>query len=522
MTKIDPHSFLADFLQEAAELVDTIEGALLRLDEASEEARGELVEQVLRELHTLKGNSGMMGLVELQERVHQLEDAVAELDLDEPEVDPLLPALDEARELLESTGAVHAATAAARKEETDKAEGLGERLSDTVRVSFSDLDSLVDRLMEVVVFRNRLRDAVVTGQGETQNAENRQAWSRVSHAETALAKTLEHLRTEVMALRMVPLAGVLERLRRIVHDESGRSGKQVGLDLAGGSTPVDKALLELASEALGHLVRNAVIHGVETPEVREGKGKPPQGRIEVAARVQSEELVIRVQDDGAGIDLETLRERARDQGTMPDGPRELLDVVFLPGVSSQEATDLGAGRGMGLAAVQAAVKRQGGHIEVASEKGRGTRFDLHLPLVVSITGALMLGVDGEEYALPVAAVVETTALSAEQRHEIHGATVLRWRGISLPLLDLGAHFGTSPEPRRDGHVVVIEVGDRLRGLVVDELLGLREVVVKSLDTEFVGNPTGILGSTVLGDGRAVLILDAPSLMETSLGREKSA
>lgn len=517
MSQIDPNSFLADFFEEASELVDSVEKDVLRLATASSSERSGLLEGVLRDLHTLKGNSGMMGLAELQERVHQLEDEVGEVDPEiQPTVDHLLAGVDEVRDLLTATRE--------RGGEADTPPDLGSggsrsRLTSSVRISFTPLDALVDRLMEVVIFRNRLAEVVARGLREAGSSEGLQRWREASRSEAALAKILEQLRSEVMALRMVPLDGVLERLRRIVHDESQARHRQVELRVEGGETPVDKALLELASEALGHLVRNAVIHGIEDPESRKKLGKPEVGRLEIAARVQSEELVIRVEDDGGGIDLAALRRRATAQGQLPEGPHSLFDVVFLPGVSSQSATDLGAGRGMGLAAVQEAVKRQGGHIEVDSQPGVGTRFDLYLPLVVSITRALLLAADGEQYALPVGAALETLTLSPGQRHEIQEAGVLRWRGRTLPLLDLGIHFGTRREPRQEGHIVVLEVAERLRGLVVDELLGLREIVVKSLDAEVVGRPLGILGSTVLGDGRAVLILDPPGLMEARVTRE---
>jgi two-component system chemotaxis sensor kinase CheA len=517
MTRIDPHSFLADFLEEASELVDTVEQGLLHLPVAPGGEREGILESVLRDLHTLKGNAGMMGMSELQSRLHGLEDAVAELDSGSPDVDTLLPQLDEARELLASVREPEGELGAAAPGGLSR-----DRLPASVRVSFTALDALVDRLMEVVIFRNRLADALESRLKLASSPQARQVWRELSQAETALAKTLDRLRGEIMVLRMVPLVGVFERLRRVVHDESRARGKLVEFRVEGGRTPVDKALLELASEALGHLVRNAVVHGVEDPETRERRGKPPVGRLEIAAEVRSDELVIRVEDDGAGIDVEALNRRAASQGLLPEGPTHLFEVVFLPGVSSQADADLGAGRGMGLAAVQEAVKRQGGHIEVSSRPGEGTRFDLFLPLVVSITGALIVVADEEEYALPVAAITETLELVSGQRHEIRDAGVLRWRGRTVPLLDLGTHFGTRREPRREGLVVIVEVGEKLRGLVVDRLEGLREIVVKSLDREVLGQPRGILGSTILGDGRAVLILDPSGLMDAPVGREKSA
>lgn len=577
MSPLDRQSFLADFLAEAHELLDRVESALLALPGAEADERPQLVEELGRDLHTLKGNAGLVGLEELQRLAHEMEDAALEdaaLEgaagglAGEPgagqadDVDPLLARLDEARELLERAATEGAAAA------PGPAAAEGEGASGSVRVSFAQLDALVERLVEVVIFRNRLHDRVREGLDRTRRtaAEERSGdgsgdgsrdgsgdgaerarWQGVLEAEEALAQTLNGLRRQVMELRMIPLEGVLRRLRRLVRSEveggaaggaagdGGDGSRRVRLELAGGETPVDKALLELASETLGHLVRNAVIHGIEPAGERRRAGKPETGTVRVEAEIQSDDLMISVEDDGRGLDLEALERRARQQAEKQG--RRLAPgadphaVIFLPGVTSREDTDLGAGRGMGLAAVREAVQRQGGRIEVDSTPGQGTRFRLFLPLVVSILRALLLEVDGEEYALPATAALETLALDDERRHRIRDTGVLRWRGTTLPLLDLGARFGSRQGERRQGsgeagrrrggHAVVMGVGRRRRGLVVDRLLGLQEVVVQGLDP-VLGRPPGVGGSTVLGDGRAVLILDPPGLLEMPLGDDPLA
>ncbi|HYU33283.1 MAG TPA: chemotaxis protein CheW, partial [Thermoanaerobaculia bacterium] len=292
------------------------------------------------------------------------------------------------------------------------------------------------------------------------------------------------------------------------------AGKRVELETAGGDTPLDRALLELASEVLGHLVRNAVVHGLEAPEVRRRRGKPAAGRVWIAADTAAQEVRIDVADDGGGIDPADLQAAARRLGIALAPGESPLPLIFRPGFSTRAGADLSAGRGVGLSAVQEAVARQGGKVEVHSEKGAGTLFRLRLPLSVSIVRALLLACDGEIYGLPLPAVVESVALGDGDIHAINGAGVVRWRGEVIPLLDLGTCFGTAPLRRRQGYAVILAVEEARRALLVDELQGIRELVVKPLDA-LAGQPPGVSGSTVLGNGRAVLILDPTGLVALS-------
>lgn len=539
-----------EFLLEARERVDDVEEALLALEtSASVAERRAHLAQAKRQLHTLKGNSGMMGFTELQRLSHTLEDEVEELDLQAPAIAPLLSSLDQLRRELTVIAAAAGAASETRAEEaglspTGPSETVagetpgGEatttelvpegRLADlragSVRLPFAKIDQLVEMLAEIVIFRNRLSDTLARGitlarsgaltAGEDFQTSSLQAWENVERAYLALEKTLNLFQEQVTHLGMVPLQTLFRSLGRIVHDESEREGKQVRLEIAGGDTPIDKTLLEVAAEALGHLVRNSVIHGIEKPELRRQARKPESGTVRVSAAIEGNQILLEVADDGGGIALERLRRRAEERGAAGVDRDAVIALIFEEGISTRDATDLSSGRGVGLSAVKRSVERHGGRVEVNSQTGLGSVFRLRLPVTASILRSVLLAVDGEQYALPLGAVAETLRLNPEQLHELNHAHVLPWRGRLVPMLDLGMTFGTAPRPRASGFVVLINVNGRLRGLAADDIVGIRDIVVKGLDT-IVGQPTGVSGSTILGDGRVIMILDPAALSTVS-------
>ncbi len=499
--------FLEDFIGEAREIIESVEEGLLNLESASAGARLKILDTVRRGLHTLKGNAGMMGLSKIQQLAHRLEDLVEELDSARPDVSHLLAGLDRCRELL------------------DEAENVGQKedvsaagLAGSLRVGAAALDSLVDRLAEMVVLRNRLQEVIDRGRSLLPA---RDFWNELEQTEERLGKNLQQIRTEVMGLRLVPLGTLFGALRRIVHDEARRSGKEVEFDITASETTLDKGLLEVASQALGHMVRNAVVHGIELAAERLRVGKPASGRVSLESEIRGDEVLITLADDGAGVDRQALAEVATRHGLKATAEHELLGTLFLPGLSTHSGTDLGAGRGIGLSAAVGAVQGMGGRIEVSSESGQGTSFRVFLPLAVSTARALMLRVDGEIYALPLATIVEAQQLLVEEGAEQLSGEVYRWRQQDVPAIDLGFLFGTARLPRAEGYAVMIEVDQQQRALLVDTLIEIREIVVKDLDPVF-GGPLGIGGTTVLPDGRAVLMLNPLGLMAAEIVVEKSA
>lgn len=509
MTRNPYEELAADFLLDAGERLNRLEEVLLAADSGSGADVSPWLDEARLQLHTLKGNAGMMGFARLQEIAHDLEDRIEDLDPHRPRVDGMLAGVDLfRRELARIEGREEEGSA------LERAAVPADLAREGVRVPFQTLDGLVDLLGEMVILRNRLADSLARCREAGGGYSSSDEWAGVDESYELLGKTLDQLRDGVLRLRMVPLKTLFGPLARIVHDESAREGKEVRFETAGGETPLDKALLELSSEALGHLVRNAVIHGLEDAEERLRAGKPSRGLLRLSAETDAREVRIDVLDDGGGIRRAEVVAAAERRGHRLAPGEDPLSLLFLPGFSTREGADLSSGRGIGLAAVQKAVNRRGGRIEVFSEEGAGTLFRLRLPLSVSITRALLLASDGEDYALPLSAVVESVPFTAPRVHEVNGAPLLDWRGGLIPLLDLGTSFGTAAVRRRSGFAVVIEAAGAHRALAADRLHGIREVVVKGLD-RLAGDPPGIAGATVLGDGRAVLILDPTGLMELS-------
>ena len=373
------------------------------------------------------------------------------------------------------------------------------------------LRSLVDLAAELVIARNRLGRSIEAGLEVDRRDPH---WRRTQEAHRLQERLLDTLQQEILSLRMVPLRALVGSLRRMAHDEAIRAGKTVRLETRGEETPLDRALVEFAGDALGHLVRNAIVHGIESPEVRESRGKPAAGIVLIQAGVRSGGVEIEVLDDGGGIDTAALEEAAEIAGVEGSGS----DLAFAPGLSTSAQADLSAGRGIGLAAVVEAAHRNGAEIAVDTLPEVGTRFTLRLPLSVAVGRALLVKADGEEYAIPVGSISETLTLEAAD-HQSGDAGGVEWRGRDIPLLDLGRFFGTSGESTPRGFAIIIEAEGRAAGLAVDSPGELREIVIKRLD-EVVGSPPGIAGSTVLGDGRIVMILDPTALtaLPPSAGR----
>ena len=523
---------LDEFLLEAHERANEVEASLLRLRSNSPDERQAALAQAKRELHTLKGNSGMMGFVDLQQLAHHMEDEVEMLDLDSPVIDSLLTELDILRQTLHTITpeADPTQTETATPSESSESRAAENEPRDTggsVRVPFSRIDQLVEMQAETLIYRNRLADSIHNGQallkdpfpedpGEQQHFINRlsSSWDEVEMARQSLEKTLRLLQEQTTNLGMVPLQGLFRSLRRVVHDESSRQDKRVELVIQGGDTPIDKTLLEAAGDALGHLVRNAVIHGIEAPDRRLAQGKPDTGQVTVSATLDANQVWIEVRDDGAGIDLASLRQRAAAAQTSEIPLGSDFNLLFEEGVSTHSGTDIGAGRGVGMAAVKDSVESHGGRIEVQSQRHVGTTFTIRLPVTASILRSILLRADDEEYALPLTAVVEALRPAEQERHHVNGAPVLKWRRQLVPIIDLGQHFDTRPEVRPEGSPIIIEINGRFRALLIDDIVGIRDIVVKGLDS-LVGRPAGISGSTILGDGRVIMILDPAVLTALS-------
>ncbi|WP_029601173.1 chemotaxis protein CheA [Gemmata obscuriglobus] len=381
--------------------------------------------------------------------------------------------------------------------------------SNVVRVDLTRLDELMRAVGELAITRARLDGALERVAQLLPAAERRE----LHETSLTVGRQLRDLRDGVMRVRLVPVRDLFARMRLVVRDLAREPGRGVDLVLTGESTEIDKFVVERLADPLLHLVRNAVSHGLEPASERAAAGKPARGRIDLRAAAAGGAVVIEVEDDGRGIDPERVFARARQAGLAPPGgwtdPGAVLDLICAPGFSTQDAADRASGRGVGMDVVRRAVEELGGTLDLTTRPGRGARFAVRLPLTLAIADALIVTVGGQTYAAPQAAVravlaVEPDAVTALENNEL----IRNHEGV-LPLLRLADLFG-APRPAGAFPALVVGEGRSALALGVDRVIGLREVVVRRLADPLVQVP-GLAGATELGDGRAVLILDAPGL-----------
>ncbi|HEY9253563.1 MAG TPA: chemotaxis protein CheA, partial [Stenotrophomonas sp.] len=378
----------------------------------------------------------------------------------------------------------------------------------TVRVDTKRLDAIVNLIGELVLSRNRLK----TLRARLRDEELDRA---VSTLDIATAR----LQSAVMRTRMQPVGKVFSRFPKVARDVARSLQKEVELELIGAETELDRNLVEALADPLVHLVRNAIDHGVETPALREATGKPRSGHVRLSAQQEGDYVSIEVQDDGAGIDPERLREKAREKGLIDIeaaarlSTDECLHLIFLPGFSTKaEVTDI-SGRGVGMDVVQSRIRELSGTIQIQSELGRGSRFMIRVPLTLAILPTLLVQAGEHVYALPLARVVEVLHAPQTSLGWFDGRAVLDRRSHTLPLIDLRRWLGVEPEPATLLTVVLLQAGEARFGLVVDQVRGREEVVIKPLPKTLRGLP-GYAGATLIGDGRMALILDVDGLRAT--------
>jgi two-component system chemotaxis sensor kinase CheA len=559
---------IEEFAAEALELLDDLERTIVALEE--EPARRELIDRTFRVFHTIKGTSAFLGFTRIERVTHAAESLLAGvrdegLALAPAEASLLLAAGDAVRTqlgVIAASGAesddgaqalvdrleaarasqlspatarhasplpqahAHAAAgppegsaglaaastpvtaaetfaaAPATLEAAPVAEGGPET---SVRVGVELLDRLMNLVGELVLARNRL----------VQQTEALQDSPIMATAERIDLITSE-LQEEVMKTRMQAIGTVWARLPRIVRDLSGTLGKRVRLDMVGRETELDRTLLEAIRDPLVHVVRNALDHGLETPEERAAAGKNAEGALNLRAWHEGGLVNIEVTDDGRGIDPERVLAKARAKGLLPAdrlaamSERELTELIFLPGFSTREVVTGVSGRGVGMDVVKSNVEAIGGVVELNSRKGHGTTLRLKIPLTLAIIPAVVVVADGDRYAIPQGNLLELVRVSAEDPHgveSVRGAPVYRLRGQLLPLLHLNDVLGLpAGEPAEEPLIVVLQADGNRFGLIVDDVVDTEEIVVKPL-----GAQLGLLdmfsGATIMGDGSVALILD---------------
>lgn len=382
--------------------------------------------------------------------------------------------------------------------------------SETVKVDIAKVDNLVDLMGELVIVQSQVRQNQAIASLADQKLERDLA---------QMARITSELQKISMSLRMVPISGAFRKMVRLVRDLSHKMGKQVHLYLEGEDTEIDRSMVEALYDPLVHLVRNAVDHGLEKPEERKAKGKHPIGRLWLRAFHQGGDIIIEIEDDGRGLNREAILARAVERGLVPPGeslPPERIDqLIFEPGFSTAQTVTEVSGRGVGLDVVKEVITRLRGKIDLTSRPGEGSRFHLRLPLTLAIIDGLVVRVGAERYILPTVGVQETLKPSPQDYFTVEGkGELIRVRQHLIPLMRLHRLFGMGNgniHPSEALVMVVEHEGER-RALLVDDILGKQEIVIKSLGPLF-QKMKGLAGGTILGDGRVGLILDLAGLFQ---------
>jgi two-component system chemotaxis sensor kinase CheA len=540
------------YLEDARGHLEALDHCLLSLERDGLDH--EVVSSVLGPLHTLKGNSGMMGFSSIKDYVHRLEDVFSHVVEGDTALDPtvfdrlfagataLRDAVEQAcREKAEvrdlasekavldgllttsgrsapapgfSDGPVAPASPARPRgrERRSSTQYVAPR-SSTVRVDFAQLDHLLNLVGELIIHRTKLSQA---GKELSEVLKDRGLGQGLLDAVQQVAGVSAQLQETVMEVRMLPIRHVFERFPRMVRDLARQQGKEIELILEGDNTRVDKAIIDEIGEPLVHLIRNSVDHGIESPSARVARGKTPTGTILLSATQESSHVVITIMDDGAGIDAAHVRRKAVERGLLKGdeslSDREAVQLIFAQGFSTADAITEVSGRGVGLDVVLKSIERLSGLVEVETVPGVGTKFIIQLPLTLAIITALLVEVGGRPFALPLGSIVESIKYRPEEVHRINGRETLRIRERIVPLARLGDLFNL-PGAGRGAYVVILGRGDKRLGLVVDRLKGQQEVVIKGLDPAVLGEGSAVAGATIMGDGRVVLILDVAALFE---------
>lgn len=578
--EIETPEMIKRFTEETAALCDEAEAALLALEKAPDDP--EYAGQAFRALHSLKGNAGFFGYAEIEEVSHHAE-AVLDLiregqkECDSVTISFLLIAVDALREgvrqisnglvpempgkeeLLQhlarlageaagrpaETGAEPVAVSEsepgpageeavqsttgrvdARRESEAEAGEPGESADarerrlfagqqQVIRVDVEKLDKLLDLVGELVIAEAMVANCQVSGNGQAE---------RFEKAILRLDKITREIQEVAMAMRMIPLAGTFRKMVRLVRDLSHKANKKVDLQIIGEETEVDKTIIEQISDPLVHLIRNAVDHGIESPEERRAAGKPETGRIVIEAKHSVGEVWIIVADDGRGLDREKILRKGVEKGLITGEERELKDeevwrLIFEPGFSTAEKVSSVSGRGVGMDVVKRNIERIRGKIDIRSRPGGGTMFIIRIPLTLAIIEGMVVRVGSNRYTIPIGSIKESFQPRMDQiTRTPDNLEVVRIRGELLPVIRLHELYRVRPncEELTEGILIVVENNEQKYCLFVDELVGQQQIVIKGLST-YLGHVRGVSGCAILGDGDISMILDIADLFSAAEG-----
>ena len=392
---------------------------------------------------------------------------------------------------------------------TERQPTLGARqekaAASSIRVAADKLDVLVNLVGELVTVQARLSQKASAGADA----------DLVSIAEVVERLTAE-LRDNTMDIRMLPIGSLFSKFSRLVRDLSGQLGKEVVMTTEGADTELDKTIIERLNDPLVHLIRNSIDHGIEPPQARTAKGKQSQGTVHLSAFHSGASVLIQVRDDGAGLDKERIREKAVEKRLIADhavlSDKEIFSLIFLPGFSTSRTVSNVSGRGVGMDVVKRGITAMQGSIEIASAKDEGTTITLKLPLTLAIIDGLLVRVGDACFILPLSSIDECVELTRQDVANSHGKNLAMIRGEIVPYLRLRQRFGIEGEPPPIEQIVTFQTDGQRVGLVVDQVVGEHQTVIKSLG-RFYGGVDEVSGATILGDGNVALILDLPKLVQ---------
>ena len=382
----------------------------------------------------------------------------------------------------------------------------------TVRVDIEKLDALMNQVSELIIAKNSLvslSDSEQNGEGNNQSFHDQIEY---------LERITTNLHESVMKVRMVPIESVVNKFPRMIRDLSRKLNKPMELYMSGEETELDRTVVDQIGDPLQHLLRNSADHGIESPEERKKAGKPETGSIILNAFQEGNNVIIEVKDDGAGIDTEKVKEKAIERGLVtPEQAenltqKEIIDFLFMPSFSmAKKITDI-SGRGVGLDVVKSNIEALGGDVTVKSVKGTGTTFIVRLPLTLAIIQALMVEVRDEKYAIALGSIQNIENIPVSDIKYVQAEEVIHLRGMVIPLIRLDQMLDSAPSEEEPDNltVVIVRKGDNYAGLVVDDLIGQQEIVIKSLG-KCIDNNKIINGATILGDGEVALIIDVNAI-----------
>lgn len=550
---------LREFLTETAESLDHVDAQLVRFER--EPNNGQVLSNVFRLVHTIKGTCGFLGLPRLEALTHAAETLMGKfrdgMAVTGEAVSLILAAIDRIKTILDGLEKLQREPpgddtdlirqlnrAAARAQETnprlqgdgsaaseraadqtaledgdtavfrnlaESGDEAGSVASQSIRVSIDTLDQLMTMVSELVLTRNQLLEVL-----------RRHDDSEFNVPLQRLSSVTTQVQQEVMKTRMQPIGNAWQKLPRIVRDLSADLGKDIGLEMVGADTELDRQVLDLVKDPLTHLIRNCADHGIENPDERSAAGKPRRGTIRLTASRQGGYVVIEIVDDGRGLDAARIKAKALEAGLIsePDvsakSQAEINNLIFTPGFSTAlEVTSI-SGRGVGMDVVRSNIEQIGGTVDVKSSPGSGTSFIIKIPLTLSIVAALIVEIAGERFAFPQLSVLELMRIGSEHRIErIKSAPVLRLRQRLLPLIDVKKALQLGTGDDANGFVVVTQAGSQIFGAVVDNVFHTEEIVIKPMSSKL-RHIAIFSGMTILGDGSVIMVID-PNVLAQSLG-----